>query len=253
MKDTDDDNHEDKANNNEDDKDGDDNENNTEDENKNSNGKRNRNKNRKRRQDKNTNWIDLFKFGKYTTQDELNETLKHYLNINSINNIKEYRNTEIDGSNIVNVLLLVDYIVQPMLLYQDLSNNFILLIHNKTSLIQGYTSNNSHKYVSHNMYDDVSSIMNSTLHDNFWHEIVHYEFYAGVDEYKAGMTNIDNETTNTNSHSFDFEYKSNNQSNYDRDAIECGYEMTDTSQNSNSHVIINIAIIVEKHICVGYY
>ena len=91
------------------------------------------------------------------------------------------------------------------------------------------------------MYDDASSIMNSTLHDNFWHEIVHYEFYAIVDEYETGMTIIDNDTANTNSHSFDFEYKSKNQSNYDSDAIECGYKMTDTTKNSI------LQIMIEKH------
>ena len=91
------------------------------------------------------------------------------------------------------------------------------------------------------MYNDASSIMNSTWHDNLWHEIVHYEFYAIVDEYESGMAIIDNDTANTNSHSVDFEYKSKNQSNYDCDAIECGYKMTDTTKNSNSHMIINIA------------
>ena len=118
--DDDDDDNEDKENDdNEEDEDGHENENKKEDKNSSNSitrdvNKRNvkrtkrKKKKRNRRRDNNENWINLFNFGKYTTQDQLNETLKHYLNINSIdpsnNNIKEYRNTEIDGSNIVNDL-----------------------------------------------------------------------------------------------------------------------------------------------------
>ena len=80
---------------------------------------------------------------------------------------------------------------------------------------------------------------NSTLQDNFWYKMVHYEFYAIVDEYETAMTNIDNdsinEMTNTNSHSFDFGYKSSCQSNYGHNAIRFGYKISDEAKKLNSH------------------